>query len=173
VVFSPKVAWVCLLAAAVAGPLAAQTGPRSDGEPVRVYTNADLERFGPPSVDAAPATADDDPGWEFVTEFLAREYERLDAQRSYDLERRRAALEEEAVDRRRARPIYRYPYYGHRFIHVGRHPRGHRVRTVRTTTVGGPIVPLHARPTLAEAQRAKAIRRSGADAFPRRSRKTD
>jgi hypothetical protein len=69
--------------------------------------------------------------------------------------------------------MYRYPYYGQRFIHVGRHPQRHRTRTVGTTTVGGPIVPLHARPTLAEVQRSKAIRRSGADAFPRRSRKTN
>jgi hypothetical protein len=170
--FSPKSAWICLLAVAVSGPLAAQTGPTpGDDEPVdpvRVYTNADLERFGPPSVDAEPAAADDDPGWEFVTEFLAREHERLDAQRSYDLERRRTDLAEEAAERRRARPVYFYPYYGHRFVHVGRHPRGRRVGHYGTTTVGGPIVPLHARPTLAEVQRAKAIRRSGVDAFPDR-----
>ena len=175
-----KAAGIYLLVAAVAGPLAAQTGPpRGDGEPVetvepvRVYTNADLDRFGPPSIDADPAAKDDDPGWEFVTEFLAREYERLDAERSYDLERRLSALEAEAAERRRVRPTYYYPYYGHAFTHVGRHPGAHRGGTVRTTTVGGLIVPLHARPTLAEVQRAKAIRRSGADAFPHRARRTD
>lgn len=171
-VFSPKSAWICLLAVAVSGPLAAQTGPPpGDGEfvePARVYTNADLERFGPPSVDAEPAAAKDDPGWEFVTEFLAREHERLDAQRAYDLERRRADLAEETAERRRALPVYYYPCYGHRFMRVSRYPRGHRFGNVAKRTVGGPIVPLHARPTLAEARRAKAIRRSGADAFPDR-----
>lgn len=150
----------------------AQTGPPPGNgepvEPVRVYTNADLERFGPPSVDAEPAATDVDPGWEFVTEFLAREHERLDAQRAYDLERRRADLAEKATERRRARPVYYYPYYGHTFTHVSRYPRGHRIGKVAKKTVGGPIVPLHARPTLAEVQRAKAIRRSGADAIPDR-----
>ena len=170
--FSPKTAWIYLLAVLAAGPLAAQTGPLpGDGEPVepvRVYTNADLERFGPPSGDAEPVAVDDDRGWEFVTEFLAREHARLDAERSHELERRRAAIEEEVAARPRARPTYYYPYYGYGYVHVGRHHRGHRFKTVGTTTVGGRIVPLHARPTLVEVQRAKAIRRSGTDAFPDR-----
>jgi hypothetical protein len=178
-VFLGRVAVGLLLTVAVM-PVAAQPGlPVADREgaeaiePVRVYTNADLERFGPPEAAADPAAADEDPGWEFVTEFLAREYERLDAERSFDLERRRAALEEETASRRRSRPGYYRPYLGHPFAHGKRHARKHRAPRATATSPGGRIVPLHARPSLTQRQWANATRRSGADAFPSRARRTD
>jgi hypothetical protein len=149
---------ICLV---TTGPLAAQETDDS----VQLYTNADLLQFGPPA-DPAQATAvshDEHRAWEFVGDFLAREQARIAGNRSHDLERRRVDIEEETVDRRYARRGLAYPYaYGHHFRN-DRRP----VRRAGRPTLGGPIVPLHARPSQAQVQRARAIRRSGTDAFPR------
>jgi hypothetical protein len=164
-----------LLVAAADPPITAQAEPITDGdevEPVRVYTNADLERFGRVGVDPTPPAPDDGAEWAFVTEFLAREHARLDAERSLELERRRVTLEEEVVARDRHRSDRYYWRPGYAFVHTGyfERKRKHRASGAATTSVGGPIVPLHARPTQALRMRAKAIRRSGADAFPSRAR---
>jgi hypothetical protein len=164
------------LAALVLGAgAAAQTGPSADGagdEPVRVYTNADLERFGPPSPGPEPATVGDDRGWEFVREFLAREHARLDAERAWDLERRRVEIEEERVLRERWRTVWYYPGYGYTVGYPGcadeKRKRYHALP--HGTSPGGRIRPIHAGPTKAQRMRAQAIRRSGADAFPERGR---
>jgi hypothetical protein len=143
---------------------------QADDEPVRLYTNADLERFGEPSpADAHPVVHDDEAAWKFVTDFLEREHGRLDAERAHDLERRRVQTEEQFVDRSRRRsygvPLGVLGYGlrgGHRSKHFRRNVRGGLPAT------GGRIVPLHARPSLAQINRAKATRLSGRDAFPNR-----
>ena len=152
-----------LLLCAVMLPVAAQTG----AETVRVYTNADLERLEPLAVDSAPVARHDEAEWEFVTEFLEREQAKIDADRAHRLEQRRVAIEEGFVGDRRSRSGYRIPYgiypYGQRYKRVSHHG-------VRSPAIGGRIVPLHARPSQAQVQRAKAVRRSGTDAFPSNSR---
>ena len=102
------------------------SGPGGDrAESVRVYTNRDLERFGPP--DDTTAAPPRDPGWEFVTDFLEREYRRLDADRAFDLERRRVEAETEAIRRRPdhwhlpVAPFVTHPVGPRRFRH-GYHP---------------------------------------------------
>jgi hypothetical protein len=174
--FSRNAAVGLLVIVTAALPATAQI---DGGEDVRVYTNADLERLAPLPVDSEPVAADPDPGWQIVTEFLDREHARLDAERAHDLERRRVELEERTIDPRRSRAAYaypfRYPYGVHPYgrpgkRHGGRGRFGSVPRATTTSSVGGRIVPLHARPTLAQTQRAKAIRRSGTDAFPSRGR---
>jgi hypothetical protein len=88
-----------LLTALVVGVLAAPgsfraeqpvTGTAPD-EPVPLYTNADLAKFGPPGGTDQPVRVQDEGKWEFVQAFLDREYARVDAEREHDL--RRAAAE--------------------------------------------------------------------------------
>jgi hypothetical protein len=92
--------------------VAAGTGIGAQDDEVPLYTNADLEKFGPPSAPAPetppPATETADGQWRFVQEHLEREYARM----AYD---RGLELEESLGD-----PAYRpeenapavYPYYG-------------------------------------------------------------
>jgi len=128
-----------------------------------VYTNSDLERlFGPPSVDSGPVDTNDDADWEFVTEFLEREHSRIDADRSYDIERRRQRLEDDRTTRRDSPIGYGYPYYG--YAHGN-------VRLGHPNRQGGRIVPLHARPSLARYRKAKRL--SGVDAFPSNRRRAE
>jgi hypothetical protein len=57
--------------------------PPSSGEapePVRLYTNADLEQFGPPTAPDAPVDAGIPGDWAFVQAFIDREYARLDVE---------------------------------------------------------------------------------------------
>jgi hypothetical protein len=140
--------------------LVALSSVAAAGEDTRVYTNLDLERmFGPPSTDRGPVATHDDADWDFVTEFLDREHARIDADRSYEIERRRRSLEVDWKDRHH---YHHYPYAGY--------PRGH-VRTGRLDAQGQPgghIVPLHARPSLALINYSRAKQRSGVDAFPAR-----
>lgn len=71
--------------------------PRHEAEPVRLYTNADLEAFGPPeSKPGDPLRIDDDgSGWDLVLEVLARERDRIEAERRLALERESERQEEE------------------------------------------------------------------------------
>jgi hypothetical protein len=158
-----------LFAAAVA-PIAAQTEPETTAH---VYTNADLERFGPPAVDSAPVAPHDDTEWKFVTDFIEREQVRIDAERAYRLEQRRVTIEEQSVEDRRSHGRYIQPYgvypYGNTSVRHGR-KRGRHAGS--SSVLGDRIVPLHARPSGAQIQRAKAIRRSGVDAFPSNARKS-
>jgi len=75
---------VCLV---LAGP--GQSSRAESPEPVRVYTNADLEKFGPPAP-RVPPLVETEVGWRFVTEFIEREQARIDAERENDLKRREA-----------------------------------------------------------------------------------
>ncbi len=157
------VAPLALLAAFAATAVTAELSSHED--PVRLYTNADLEELGSLPVAAKPGQQADDTGWDFVADFIAREHERLDAERYHELDRRLVDIEqEETADRR----DYGYPFfYAHPYSHGVRKRQG---RTRATTSgPGGHIVPLHARPSPAQVQRSKAIQRSGRDAFPSRS----
>lgn len=131
----------------------------------QVYTNLDLERmFGPPSADTGPVVTDDDTDWEFVTDFLEREHARIDADRSYDIERRRQRLDVDRTTRRSSHITHGYPYHG--YAHGN-------VRLGHPSRQGGRIVPLHARPSLALINRRKAQRLSGVDAFPGNRRRAE
>jgi hypothetical protein len=92
-------------------------------EPVPVYTNADLERFGPSDAPAGPVTTPDEGDWEFVQAFLDREYARVDTERDYEL--LRAAAAERAWLLENPRPRYVAPYrgvYGSSWVMPWRYP---------------------------------------------------
>ncbi len=154
------VAALALLAALAATAVPAQ--PTSHEDPVRLYTNADLEQLDALPGAAKPDAQADDSGWEFVADFIAREHERLDAERSHELNLRLVDIEEEESDDRRQRLGIGY---GYPFVYAHPHSAGVRKRS----GPGGHIVPLHARPSPAQVQRSMAIQRSGRDAFPSRS----
>ena len=110
-------------------------------EPVRVYTNADLE---PLPVTEALAPIDSGPGWDFVIDFLAEQHARIDADRSYELDR--AALHEAS---RPERPHYVLPYsYGYYGYGPWSYPqrRSCGPRAQPQPAARAPlVVPLHAR----------------------------
>ena len=147
---------VALLAACVATAVTAE--PVAHEDPVRLYTNADLEELAPLPVAASPDAQVENTEWDFVEDFISREHERLQSERSHELDRRRVEIAQEPfVDRR---------YYGYPAVYA--HPYSGRTRNT-TSGPGGHIVPLHARPSPARMQRSRAIKRSGRDAFPSRS----
>ncbi len=151
------------LAALAAAPLSAQS---ADTETVRLYTNADLVPLEAPS---APPAAEpvNETGWQFVVEFISREHERLEAERTHALEQRVIALEEDRLTHApRFRGYYGFPYYDSR--HQDRGQKLRRDRRAPAARRQG-IVPLHARPSNAQIQRANAMRYSGRDAVPQRS----
>ena len=81
------------------------------GDSPRLYTNLDLEKYGAPSSErGVPAVREEDE-WDRIWEFLDRSYERLDAERSYDLERARIRSSE-VQDAAAQRPRYVAPYRG-------------------------------------------------------------
>ena len=136
-------------------PLPAGAQEPAAAEPVPLYTNEDLEKFGPvPPAPDDPVYRGNDLGWEFVIEFINREHERLDAERSNALERARIRTEErENESAHRGYVPYVPSYYpgfsGRRYGHVGRaHPdrRLHELAGARGAGNDGRIVPLHARP---------------------------
>jgi hypothetical protein len=152
-----------------------------NGEPARVYTNADLLPFGPPST-PVPAVVQEDPGWTFVVDFIERERARIDAERALELERRHAAVAEAEAARDGAAVYgYGYGYYGYGyddgFVDACDHDRGDACRQARPRAAAlrprAGIVPLHARPSDAMVMRARATLRSGVDAFPSNARRGD
>jgi len=149
---------------------------RAEDQAVRVYTNADLERFPalPDSdVEASRPSADE---WRFVTDYLQRQYTRLDADRDYSLERERAEAEVDLIRSRANRRTYGLPVYWNRYDRWNGAPdtrppgEGGIGRLKRATLPDGSIRPLHAGPTRAQVDYFKATRRSGADAVPSNSR---
>lgn len=77
----------------------------------RVYTNADLEKFGSPASAAAPAAAfDETQAWRFVSEFLERQTLALEAERRLEIERR--AIEASRSESERWRPRLVAPFAG-------------------------------------------------------------
>ena len=89
------------IAAFAIGPAAAATP-----EPVPVYTSEDLDRmFGPPPpAPSDPVDKSRPEDWQFVQQFLDRQYSRIDADREYDLDKRTIAVAENRV----AQPAYPY-----------------------------------------------------------------
>jgi len=166
---------LALLAASVAW--VAVPAHAGDDEPVRVYTNADLEAL-PPIPVGQPVLTRDEADWQFVSDFLDRQRESLDADRAHELER--ARVESEIDARRQPEPRVLLPFYGPWLpsyaVGPGRERhRGHRLpdaardagnRPLRVDF--SPILPLHARPdptsgprTLDEATRAGSGERRG------------
>ena len=163
---------VCLLVLAAL----ALSAPRAEDEDrVRLYTNADLERFPAlpdSSVVAGQPSAEE---WRFVTEYIDRQYERLDADRSHLLERERTEAESEWIRHRAGRRSYGLPLYWGHYPARPRVPRAEDgrdrgERILRTLGPDASIRPLHARPTRAQLDRFRASFRSGADAVPGQGR---
>jgi hypothetical protein len=151
-----RVAFALLLVVVLVAPAAA-------GEQVRVYTNTDLEKYGPPSEPVEKAEQDDELGWQFVTDFIEREHARLEQQRRRELDRQLVEAEVDELDRRSRRTSIALPYY-YNYYYPGRVGRGRRVGTesprskthfsmrhapsIRRSAAADlfrPIVPLHAR----------------------------
>jgi hypothetical protein len=138
---------------------------------VHVYTNADLQRFELPG-----ETGEPDPQpvetWGYVVDYLEREWARIDADRSHDLERARVRNDEMLRDRSTISIPYAPFYYGFR-VHDryrGNRPEqfdGDRLRGISAFRQPGHR-PLHAGPTHTQIHRARALRHKGVDAFPSR-----
>jgi hypothetical protein len=144
--------------------------PSSAGdEPVRVYTNADLEELPAPAPAAAASEGvEDELGWQFVAQFLEREHARIESERAAELERRRLELEQQALvpEGRWEYGLAGVPWFDRSFECGDERRHLH----ARPGVLGRPIRPLHAGPTLAELHWQRAIGRSGADAFPGNAR---
>ena len=75
-------AWV-LAVFAVASMVSAESA-----DPVPTYTNADLQKFGEPEpVAPPPEDTEVDRQWEFVHDYLDREYSRIDSDRRHTVDR--------------------------------------------------------------------------------------
>ncbi len=79
-----------------------------------LYTNADLERFGPPSPPpaAAPAAVREDEAWAFVEGFLERQSMRLQADRRYELELRELEVLRRQCEEDEGRARFVAPFLG-------------------------------------------------------------
>jgi hypothetical protein len=129
-----------------------------DGEqPVRVYTNADLEKLPPlPVQQGQPPSAEEvERRWAFVQSVLDQAYDRVDAARSHELERRRTEAEADALEQLTSRPRYLLPLpYGYRFGDWPPHPERPREPGAEPSRLWErpnahlfrPITPIHARP---------------------------
>jgi len=139
-----------LLALVVSLPLLAE----ETGEAVYVYTNADVERLEPIPTQSRPI-AESDLGWEFVSDFIERERQRLDAARGHDLARERIENERLWLNRPRYGLAWApYGFWGRRPGRgSGEHPPvatplpgRHETAFRLHSPSGGTITPLHARP---------------------------
>lgn len=76
---------------------------------VPVYTTEDLDRmFGPaPRSPSEPVDKSRPEDWQWVEQFLDRQYSRIEADRTYELNTRTLDIAE-----RRTAPASSYPYYG-------------------------------------------------------------
>lgn len=73
------------------GEARAKAGPR-------LYTNDDLDRLGPaPASPSRPVSGADDAGWDYVERFIDTEHNRLVTDRALDMEERRRAIEDDAL----------------------------------------------------------------------------
>jgi hypothetical protein len=113
---------VVLAGAAGIPARAADGAPASESAP-RLYTNADLAKFGPPVPATAPrretATVDDAQAWAFVQAALDREAVRLEAERRHAMQMGAGAYTESSsgfpVDSGYL-PGYYGGYYGNPFV---------------------------------------------------------
>jgi hypothetical protein len=162
-----------MLVAVTWGPVRAQiteatTDPAS--EPVRVYTNEDLEKLPPlPSlviVDGAgrPLKIEGvEERWAFVDSVLGQAYARIDADRAYWMKRRRTEAEADALERMHSGPRYVLPLNYWHHGHVGVPRKEHRLRREASRLwerpnahLFEPITPIHARPYQTNVHRAKS-----------------
>jgi hypothetical protein len=148
---------------------------------VYVYTNADLEQLEPiPGQQGTPPTAEEiERGWAFVQSVIDDAHARIDADRQYDLDRRKTEAEADALDRIGSRPRYALPYnyrfgypqggYGYgrgggRGGDGGRasgdplRRQASRLWDPPNAHLFRPIVPIHARPYQTNILRLKANR---------------
>lgn len=90
----PKLLSFACFVAVATGALAAAA---PEGTPL--YTSEDLERmFGPPPKSPSERVDKSRPeDWRFVEQFLARQYSRIDADRTHDLDRRAVDVAENRV----------------------------------------------------------------------------
>ena len=151
-------ALIAALLVVATAPALAQDAAGAD-EPVRVYTNADLERLAPiPTQPAEPPSAEEVARrWEFVQSVLDQAYARIDAERRHDLERRMTEARADALDRVDARPRYALPYsysyvapygvpYRGRDGRPATHPAASLLWERPNAKLFRPIPPIHARP---------------------------
>jgi hypothetical protein len=145
--------------------LGAATGVSfAEGETVRVYTNADLLKFGPPpeSPSAPSQRHPDEESWKFVTDFIERQRARIESERRGELERRLVDARVDELERRDERLGVALPHYygfgyayghgrggyrGGKFANPGHGVSGHLSFGSRAGAAAlfRPIVPLHAR----------------------------
>jgi hypothetical protein len=149
---SVRIVLILSLAVVFAG-LGAQAQETGSADEVYVYTNADLEGLEP-IPETTPCCREDYGGWDFVLEFIDREYERLDADRTFELQQRMNLVVAEDIDARGLPRPVGVPFFGinrfgpgfHRGVPapVGRHGGG--LGTVGKTRVNTnqPFVPFHA-----------------------------
>jgi hypothetical protein len=162
---------LCFLLVAVTwGPVESQvteTAPDPAAEPVRVYTNEDLDRLEPlPSlviVDEAgqPLKIEGaEERWAFVDAVLGQAYARIDADRAYWMARRRTEAQADALKRIRSRPRYLLPlnYWHHGSVGPRREERlrqqASRLWERPNAHLFEPITPIHARPYPTNVHRA-------------------
>ena len=134
-----------------------------------LYTNADLERLEPLTLERQPLPEVKAESWEFVTEFLERSHARIDAERDRDIAR--SVLSAPQVERRRVGDYSGYSGYSNYSANPTRkhRPGVYSTNPVRSSRPAA-IRPLHAGPSHTMRMRQKAIRNSGSDAVPRRGR---
>ena len=151
-----------VLAVLAAGPTAyAQEAPDASDEPVRVYTNEDLDDLGPPPAQQTEPVAPEEIArrWAFVDSVLDRAYARIDADRRHELDRRMTEAEADALEGFDAREHYVLPYsyvYGPAYrggswkhgAGPGFKSHGPRCSSFERpmANLWRPIAPLHARP---------------------------
>jgi hypothetical protein len=141
-------------------------------EPVRVYTNADLAKFGPPSDPTVEPPRNDGEGWQFVIDFIERQHAQLKQQKDQELDRQLVEARVRELDRRSRRVgialpyYYGYGYYGYRGYAVGhkskggvRAGHGPVARRSALSDLHRPIKPLHARRPLDRPKPLKYHRR--------------
>ena len=157
---TPRIGLALLLLAAAATIPAQVAGDEPALEPVRVYTNADLEDLEPlPTQTPEPRSAEEiAQRWEFVQSVIDQGYARLDAKRRHELERRMAEAEADAIERAGTESHYTLPfsYYGYPYGYYGgyagapRYDRGHPLASKLWERPNAeqfrPITPIHARP---------------------------
>lgn len=123
-------------------------------EPVRVYTNADLEALEPLPVSQA-AVGGEELGWSFVLDFIDAQRAQIRERRAYELERTRIEAEAQVL-REHARPwspARRYlplivPYGPHAPRPAPTEPAAERPSPFAPGSPRDWIVPLHARDPL-------------------------
>ncbi len=166
---------IAMLALLVGTAAAADPTPVPGEEPVHVYTNADLERYGTQGTAeavAAPAPM----SFEEVEAYLGRAWARVDAERAVALDRYRARAERDLAEARlleARRPQYVLPWAFARPLVPAVPYRTPRADVGRPASAppGAPAIdrrPLYARPPAAVALMDSLKNVSGADSVPKR-----